>query len=62
MVAIHPTPREVDLHRFFWRELTMIGARLYTPADIDRAVELVAGGVVPAAALITRIVPLARGR
>ena len=22
MVAIHPTPRHVDLHRFFWRELT----------------------------------------
>ena len=29
MVAIHPQPREVNLHRFFWRELELLGARLY---------------------------------
>ena len=23
LVAIHPRPREVNLHRFFWRELTL---------------------------------------
>lgn len=57
-VGIHPTPREVDLHRFFWRELTMVGARLYQRADFDRAVELVAEGVVPVATLITRTVTL----
>ncbi|WP_189786882.1 zinc-dependent alcohol dehydrogenase, partial [Streptomyces capitiformicae] len=27
LVAIHPRPREVNLHRFFWRELTLVGAR-----------------------------------
>jgi len=58
LVAIHATPREVDLHRFFWRELTLIGARVYQRVDFERAVELIAGGAVPAGALISKIVPL----
>jgi (R,R)-butanediol dehydrogenase/meso-butanediol dehydrogenase/diacetyl reductase len=58
MVAIHSTPREVNLFRLFWRELTVIGARVYEREDFERAVELVAGGRIPAADLITRIVPL----
>jgi 2-desacetyl-2-hydroxyethyl bacteriochlorophyllide A dehydrogenase len=36
VVAIHPRPREVNLHRFFWRELTLIGARLYDRTDFER--------------------------
>ncbi|MCX3058292.1 zinc-dependent alcohol dehydrogenase [Streptomyces beihaiensis] len=59
LVAIHPRPREVNLHRFFWRELTLVGARLYGRADFERAVALVADGTVPAQRLISRIVPLA---
>ncbi|NAZ81604.1 alcohol dehydrogenase catalytic domain-containing protein [Kineococcus sp. R8] len=59
LVAIHPTPREVDLHRFFWRELTLVGARLYERADFERAVDLVASGAVPADTVISRVVPLA---
>jgi (R,R)-butanediol dehydrogenase / meso-butanediol dehydrogenase / diacetyl reductase len=62
LVAIHGTPREVNLHRFFWRELTLIGARLYHREDFERAVELVAAGVIPAAQLISAIVPLSEGR
>ncbi|MDI1466211.1 alcohol dehydrogenase catalytic domain-containing protein [Catellatospora sp. KI3] len=58
MVAIHPAPRSVDLHRFFWRELTMLGARLYSREDMQTAVALVASGQVPAADLITRVDPL----
>jgi 2-desacetyl-2-hydroxyethyl bacteriochlorophyllide A dehydrogenase len=60
LVAIHPTPREVDLHRFFWRELTLIGARVYQRADFERAVELVARGDVPVQPLISKIMPLAQ--
>ncbi|GIF96067.1 zinc-dependent alcohol dehydrogenase [Catellatospora citrea] len=60
MVAIHATPREVNLHRFFWRELTMLGARLYSPYDMATAVELVAGGQIPADDLITQVEPLER--
>ena len=25
VVAIHPTPREIDLQRMFWRELRLLG-------------------------------------
>lgn len=60
MVAIHAAPREVDLHRFFWRELTMLGARLYSRHDMATAVELVAGGQIPADELITQVEPLER--
>ena len=35
LVAIHPVPRSVSLHRFFWRELTLVGARLYERADFE---------------------------
>ncbi|MDG4833461.1 alcohol dehydrogenase catalytic domain-containing protein [Solwaraspora sp. WMMD1047] len=59
VVAIHPTPREVDLHRVFWRELELIGVRVYEQEDYAEAVRLVHGGQVPADRLISRIVPLA---
>ncbi|MFJ4689089.1 zinc-binding dehydrogenase [Streptomyces sp. NPDC088789] len=59
LVAIHPRPREVDLHRFFWRELTLVGARLYDRSDFEKAAELVADGTVPADRLISKVVPLA---
>ncbi|MER6415916.1 alcohol dehydrogenase catalytic domain-containing protein [Streptomyces humidus] len=58
LVAIHPRPREVNLHRFFWRELTLVGARLYDRSDFGRAVALVADGTIPAARLISKVVPL----
>ena len=58
VVAIHPAPREVDLHRFFWRELEMIGVRVYQRDAYDEAVRLVHGRQVPAGRLISRVVPL----
>jgi threonine dehydrogenase-like Zn-dependent dehydrogenase len=58
MVGIHSVPREVDLFRVFWRELTVIGARVYERADFDTAVALLSAGRIPAEALISRIVPL----
>lgn len=58
LVAIHPRPRPVNLHRFFWRELTLIGARLYDRTDFEAAVRLVADGVIPAEQLISKVVPL----
>jgi (R,R)-butanediol dehydrogenase/meso-butanediol dehydrogenase/diacetyl reductase len=58
MVAIHSQPREINLHRFFWRELTMVGARLYDRSDFETAVSLVASGVIPADTLISKVVPL----
>ncbi|OLZ74387.1 Zn-dependent alcohol dehydrogenase [Streptomyces sp. IMTB 2501] len=58
LVAIHPRPREVNLHRFFWRELTLVGARLYDRGDFESAVTLVADGTIPAERLISKVVPL----
>ncbi|MCX4615163.1 MULTISPECIES: alcohol dehydrogenase catalytic domain-containing protein [Streptomyces] len=58
LVAIHPRPREVNLHRFFWRELTLIGARLYDRSDFERAVALVADGTIAVGRLISKVVPL----
>lgn len=58
LVAIHPRPREISLHRFFWRELTLVGARLYDRSDFEKAVALVADGTIPADRLISKVVPL----
>ena len=58
VVAIHPVPREVDLHAVFRRELTIIGARVYQRSDFEAAVDLLRRGAIPADALITKVVPL----
>jgi 2-desacetyl-2-hydroxyethyl bacteriochlorophyllide A dehydrogenase len=55
IVAIHPTPREVDLHRVFWRELELIGVRVYQRTDFEEAVRLVHSGQIPADQLISRV-------
>lgn len=62
IVGIHPTPRPVDLQRVFWRELELYGARVYTRADFEEAIRLLAGGKVPADALITAVTPLSEVR
>jgi (R,R)-butanediol dehydrogenase / meso-butanediol dehydrogenase / diacetyl reductase len=60
VVAIHSQPVPVDLFRVFWRELELSGARVYERADFERAVELLAAGAIPAAPLISAVVPLER--
>ena len=60
VVAIHATPPPVNLFRMFWRELTLIGARVYDRSDFEEAIRLLHEGAVPAARLITRIEPLSR--
>lgn len=58
IVAIHPTPREVDLQRVFWRELRILGARVYQRTDFERAIELLQDGTIPVDEVISRVVPL----
>ena len=58
VVAIHPTPREINLQRVFWRELSILGARVYQRQDFETAADLLQRGTIPADVLITRIVPL----
>ncbi|MEM9079980.1 MAG: zinc-binding dehydrogenase [Verrucomicrobiota bacterium] len=58
MVAIHPQPKPVNLFKFFWSEIKMIGARLYEEQDFDEAIELAASGKLALDRLITRIDPI----
>jgi 2-desacetyl-2-hydroxyethyl bacteriochlorophyllide A dehydrogenase len=58
VVAIHPEPRPINLQRVFWRELRLLGARVYQRDDFDTAVALLATGAIPADTLITKTVPL----
>jgi 2-desacetyl-2-hydroxyethyl bacteriochlorophyllide A dehydrogenase len=60
VVAIHSTPPPVNLFRVFWRELTLIGARVYERGDFEKAVELLANGAIPASTLTTSVEPLDR--
>ncbi len=55
MVAIHPEPRPVNLFKFFWSELKLIGARLYEEQDFDQAIELAATGRLHLDELITEV-------
>ena len=59
VVAIFGQPQPVDLFRFFWRELRMIGVRVYESQDFDRAIKLAATGKLPLEQLITSVRPLA---
>ncbi|WP_371158074.1 zinc-binding dehydrogenase [Jannaschia sp. 2305UL9-9] len=55
MVAIHAQKPQIDMFQFFWRELDLIGARVYRPEDYDRAMDLLARGVVDCDSFITDI-------
>lgn len=58
LVAIHARPVPVDLFRFFWRELTLVGARVYERADFEEALRLLGSGDIPTTALISDVVSL----
>lgn len=59
MVAIYPQPVELNLFQFFWKELKLIGARVYEPDDFEKAISLMASGALPLDAMITEVKPLA---
>jgi (R,R)-butanediol dehydrogenase/meso-butanediol dehydrogenase/diacetyl reductase len=58
VVAIHSTPPPVNLFQVFWRELTLVGARVYERSDFEEAVTLLARGAIPAAQLTSSVQPL----
>jgi 2-desacetyl-2-hydroxyethyl bacteriochlorophyllide A dehydrogenase len=58
MVAIHPQPKPVNLFKFFWSEIRMIGARLYEEQDFDEAIALASGGKLHLDKLITQVMPI----
>jgi len=59
IVAIFAQPPPVNLHRFFWRELKLCGARVYEPEDFEKAIALAASDALPLERLISAKVPLA---
>lgn len=55
MVAIHASKPQVDMFKFFWRELDLVGARVYLKEDYEEAMRLLEKGVVDCDAFITDI-------
>ncbi|MFI2856570.1 zinc-binding dehydrogenase [Paenibacillus sp. JSM ZJ436] len=58
IVGIFSKPVPVDLHRFFWRELKLIGARVYEHEDFEKAIALAAGGELALDQIISEVYPL----
>jgi len=58
MVAIHGQAKPVNLFQFFWKELKLIGARVYEKEDYDAAIDLVTKNELPFEAMITKVEPL----
>lgn len=59
MVAIHAESPKVDLFQFFWKELQLLGARVYEHADFEKAIELIANGSIDIEPFISSISSLA---
>ncbi len=55
MVAIHSAAPPVNLFQFFWKELEMVGARVYEAADFEQAIRMVADGDIDLAPFITSV-------
>ncbi|MEM1108954.1 MAG: alcohol dehydrogenase catalytic domain-containing protein [Planctomycetota bacterium] len=60
VVAIVPKPVPVDLFQVFWKELQIIGTRVYEPEDYDRAIAMLAAGQIDTGKLITGEYELSR--
>lgn len=61
VVGIFPGAIPVDLRTVAFKELRMVGVRMYSPAEFSRAVELVCSGEIDVSPLITDVYPLERG-
>ena len=58
MVAIHGQPKPVNLFKFFWKELKLIGARVYEVEDFDESIALITANQLPFEQMITAVEPL----
>ncbi|WP_299314978.1 alcohol dehydrogenase catalytic domain-containing protein [uncultured Aquimarina sp.] len=58
MVAIHGEPKPVNLFKFFWKELKLIGARVYEKEDYEKSIQLITNNQLPFEDLITDVQPL----
>jgi len=60
MVAIHGEPKPVNLFKFFWKELKLIGARVYEGEDYEEAIDLITKNELPFESMITKVAPLTK--
>ncbi|MCC6587678.1 MAG: alcohol dehydrogenase catalytic domain-containing protein [Bryobacterales bacterium] len=60
IVGVFAKPVPVNLHKFFWRELKLCGARVYEHQDFEKAIELAASRALPFDGLITDVYALDR--
>ena len=58
VVAIHGEPKPVNLFKFFWKELKMIGARVYEREDYEKSIQLITENKLPFEDMITDVQPL----
>lgn len=58
MVAIHGQPKPVSLFKFFWKELDLIGARVYEAEDYEESIRLISENELPFGKIITAEEPL----
>ncbi|MEM9857564.1 MAG: alcohol dehydrogenase catalytic domain-containing protein [Bacteroidota bacterium] len=56
MVAIHGgEQKKVDLFKFFWSEIELLGARLYQEEDYEEAIRIASSGAIPFDELTTQV-------
>ena len=55
VVAIHSTPPPVNLFDFFWKELELVGARVYEATDFEQAINIVANEKIDLEPFITSV-------
>lgn len=60
VVGVYKTPPTLDLQAVSFSELTVIGVRVYTRADMERAVELITQGALGLDRLPIEVFPLSR--
>jgi (R,R)-butanediol dehydrogenase/meso-butanediol dehydrogenase/diacetyl reductase len=58
--GLSATPSPVDLATVIFKELTLVGSRVYESRDFETALALLGSGRVDASSLVTRVVPLER--
>jgi (R,R)-butanediol dehydrogenase/meso-butanediol dehydrogenase/diacetyl reductase len=60
LVGVYGTPAPVDLQSLTFREIEVIGTRVYQRADLQVAVRMIAEGRLDPEPLLTRTLPLSR--
>jgi len=58
IVAIHAEVPRVDIFRVFFRELRIVGARVYEAQDFEKSIAIAGSGVLPLGSLVTSVMPL----